>query len=380
MKIDSHYYALLAFARACGFKQESAYKLAYASQFVDDAKINYITVRDENTLESIGVNVKYFEKSNSGKRVFHDMATCHSYEKIKTFTYESMTRNTCAFHFVPGGEGESFVHKMRCVEDSKIIQGILKEALEYNDVIRLGIVMHAYADTFSHQGFSGLLSRINDIDDLKPKFKGASLTESMILRVKHYSNRAKYKLMKYADRFVPAYGHAQAVDFPDLPYLTWRYTYDASDYSLEDWSEKEVDNTFRFRFAFEKISAHLRGYLEKNPEHKDESFIYPVTEELYKKLLSNEREGVRIKNWRSFMTANGMFPENHPALTYDKYQWLKNAFSDFSKRKFDQRKVENVELAPDFENKEWYSFYNSVHWYKERFFDYCEQYGVKISM
>ena len=39
MKIDAHYYALLAFARAIGFKKECAHRIAYASQFVDDAKI-----------------------------------------------------------------------------------------------------------------------------------------------------------------------------------------------------------------------------------------------------------------------------------------------------------------------------------------------------
>ena len=39
MKIDAHYYALLAFCRACGFDKESACTIAHASQFVDDAKI-----------------------------------------------------------------------------------------------------------------------------------------------------------------------------------------------------------------------------------------------------------------------------------------------------------------------------------------------------
>jgi hypothetical protein len=37
MKIDAHYYAVLGFCRACGFGKASAYDIAYASQFVDDA-------------------------------------------------------------------------------------------------------------------------------------------------------------------------------------------------------------------------------------------------------------------------------------------------------------------------------------------------------
>ncbi len=44
MKIDAHYYAVLAFARARGFDKQSACAIAYASQFVDDAKINHVVI------------------------------------------------------------------------------------------------------------------------------------------------------------------------------------------------------------------------------------------------------------------------------------------------------------------------------------------------
>jgi len=42
LKKDAHFYAVLALSRACGFKKKSANDIAYASQFVDDAKINLI--------------------------------------------------------------------------------------------------------------------------------------------------------------------------------------------------------------------------------------------------------------------------------------------------------------------------------------------------
>ena len=47
MKIDAHYYAVLAFARAIGFNKDSAYQVAYASQFVDDAKINLMYLKED---------------------------------------------------------------------------------------------------------------------------------------------------------------------------------------------------------------------------------------------------------------------------------------------------------------------------------------------
>ncbi len=44
MKIDAHYYTVLAFARMVGYKKEIAHQIAYASQFVDDAKINKMSL------------------------------------------------------------------------------------------------------------------------------------------------------------------------------------------------------------------------------------------------------------------------------------------------------------------------------------------------
>ena len=48
MKKDAHFYALLAMAHSVGIEKETAHKIAYASQFVDDAKINKITLADDN--------------------------------------------------------------------------------------------------------------------------------------------------------------------------------------------------------------------------------------------------------------------------------------------------------------------------------------------
>jgi len=122
MQIDAHYYGVLAFARAVGFKKEYAHIVAYASQFVDDAKINHIILNkqpDSVSYEMISDEPSYF-----------NMATCHSYFKLNTFNYEAMTNNTTAFHFVPGCKGENFAKKLRCSEESPIILDILGEVEE----------------------------------------------------------------------------------------------------------------------------------------------------------------------------------------------------------------------------------------------------------
>ena len=60
MEISSHYYALLALCRTCGINKEIAHKIAYASQFVDDAKINCLTGIDGTS--------KKFDINSSQKR------------------------------------------------------------------------------------------------------------------------------------------------------------------------------------------------------------------------------------------------------------------------------------------------------------------------
>ena len=127
-----------------------------------------------------------------------------------------MINNTCAFHFVPGCEGKKFSEKLRCKENSEVIKNIINKALEQPDPITLGIVLHAYADSFSHQDFSGLLSKTNDIQDCKP-ISGLPL-DWLEIASKIGKFFEKTDMMdKFLDKGLPAYGHAKAAWFPALP-------------------------------------------------------------------------------------------------------------------------------------------------------------------
>jgi len=75
----------------CGTKREKpsvlqesifltmAILLAYASQFVDDARINHIVIDGDPT----GIHHDIIDKEPS----FFNMATCHSYSRVKTSNY-----------------------------------------------------------------------------------------------------------------------------------------------------------------------------------------------------------------------------------------------------------------------------------------------------
>lgn len=369
MKLDAHYYAVLAFCRACGFKKKSAHQIAYTSQFVDDAKINHIVIQGNPG------NIQYDVIDN--QPLFFNMATCHSYTRIKTFNYSAMINNTCAFHFALGCKGKNFAKKLRCTEESPVIVNILNESLEQDDLVKLGMALHVYADTFSHQGFSGLLSKVNDIKECKTLSKIPwSKVHKIVSFFKWFT---KDKFDKLFDKAMPAYGHGQAMEYPDLPNLTWSYKYDYSDqFSTSYKSSGVIDNKERFKRAFQKIREHLEDYLKRHPQYQDENVSFQDFDILFDTLVANKTNKEREKNWQKTLVSQGLFKKTDSELTYDEDRWLKDAFENFEKKKFHQRKVEGVELTPTFSDSNWYKYYLAVKWYKERFFYYCSQSNLDI--
>ena len=376
MRIDAHYYAVLAFARAIGFNKDSAYQIAYASQFVDDAKINLMYLKEDP-----GADVKH--EVFDGQHLFLNMATCHSYTRVKTFNYDAMINNTCAFHFVPGCEGSKFPEKLRCKEDSEITRNIINKALEQPDPIKMGIVLHAYADTFSHQDFSGLLSKINDIQDCKPISDLPLDWRDIAYKIGKFLVRSG--MDKILDKGLPAYGHGQAAWFPDLPYLTWAYTYDPSTkFSVIHEGKTKIENPLRFERAFKKIEIHLETFLEKHPQFRDSGIDFQEFDVLFDTLTEKKHTRNRIKSWKNLMVKYRLFEETElsekagAAYDYDENRWLEEAFANFDDEKFHQRTVKDVELAPDFPNSNWYKYYLAVEWYKDEFFDNCSKLGLDI--
>ncbi|AHF07104.1 DUF6765 family protein [Desulfitobacterium metallireducens] len=362
MKRDAHYYALLAFCRACGFSKESAQVIAYASQFVDDAKINLIYLDPEN------LNVQHDLVDH--QPAFFNMATCHSYFRIETFNYEAMVNNTVAFHFVPGLKGENFTKRLRCTEESPIIMDIIKEVLLEDDLIKLGMVLHIYVDTFSHQGFSGIASKVNAIKNCEAhNIKSLGLFDRTLKILKQLT-QDRYEI--YFDKITPAYGHAQALDYPDLPYLKWTYEYDYSDEFNGSYKKVVIDNKDRYQRAFKGIQNLLETYLEQHQHYRDETFTFKNRELLMDALVNKAHDKDRIKNWQNVLVEQGLLnEEDHDLLSYEDDRWLKEAFDNYDRKVFDNRVVQEGRLADDFENSNWYGFLTAVKWYKEKFFDTC---------
>lgn len=375
MKKDAHYYALLALARSVGIEKGTAHKIAYASQFVDDAKVNKFTLAEDNPPQILS-------QLDNPKKIIN-AATCHSYSDLSTYNYSSMTSNTAAFHFVPGCEGENFPKKMRCKKESKIIKNIIDKALNSDDPIKLGITLHAYADTFSHQGFSGIASKVNDVQKVREN------NQIPIKKIKLIKKRWKELLIKIIsffsedkiDRIVPAYGHGhgQVYTYPDVPYLEWRYEYDATDDFSSQYRVSRVKNTERFIEAFKKIKEILHRFLENNNQYRDDSQPVMDYEEFYSILTARKEEKDRIADWKKFMLAHELLsPADKELINYKEDLWLKEAFKDFINCDFDRRIINDVYLVDDFLESSWYKYYHGIQWYKELFFRAAEENDLSI--
>lgn len=382
MTRDFHFYVILALCRAAGFKIEDAHTIAFASQFVDDAKINLI----------------YFEKPNfnfrhdtvDNKPAFFNVATCHNYFKVKTFNYEAMVNNTIAFHFVPGTIGENFTKKLRCKQESPVILQILRnlidekmnednlnEGIYKENLIKLGIVLHAYADTFAHQEFSGMISKVNDIKNLNASLKYLSFGNKIIAFIKSF-NFENEKIVRLFDRFIPVYGHGQASTYPDFPCKNWSYE---SDYEFSGGSSKHIPiiNEDRYRTAFNRIKEHLEEYISKKKIYLKNHRKFENYQVLINTLLSEGTNKQREKKWKAVLVKENLLSsEELKRYTYRYDEWLSAAFENYNSRVFNARKVEKVRLAEDFLNSNWYHFYLSVIWYKKKFFKVCAEHNLII--
>jgi len=262
-----------------------------------------------------------------------------------------------------------------------VIESIVDEALDDGDIVKFGLVLHPYADIFSHQYFSGVLSKVNDVKEVKVVTSSLSHTFSKHGIVNLFKNRNISIFDRGVNKILPTYGHAQSWDYPDMPFIVWKYTYDYSDEYDKHQGEETANNPERFRRAFTKIQEKLENFLNKHPEYRDENVKQINFEILFEALLKSGYLWWRIRNWKKVMTGNGLFGEDDDdILKYDVELWSRQAFKNYKKKAFDQRKVESAQIDANFGNTDIYQYYRGVKWYKQRFHYYCKQNGLDIPM
>jgi hypothetical protein len=228
MNKSFHYHCIRVLAEKAGFSEEHAQTIAYASQYTDDA-----TEHGKMTIRNIPSSYDY-PRWDESKNTFDPICTAHSakswlkrlWKWAKFYLKPDVQRKILMpFHFLPPEELSTdnkdrfiFVTQKDSVLANTVVDNALKSISESTDetfthsLIKLGIALHTYADTWSHDGFSGRhSSEENDIKRIKikegAKFKAVNPLE---------------QLVSYA---APDVGHAEAGTLPDESDNHWKAKY-----------------------------------------------------------------------------------------------------------------------------------------------------------
>ncbi len=224
MQKDFHYCAIKTLAIMAGFKKDDAQTIAYASQYVDDAT-EWCKMSIENPPDF--VKNKYSRYKDASKS-FDPICTAHKgLQFVVSMKKDSQLKVYIPFHFLPAYEKTNNSFDYRVYPNGQLAQTLVDDALnayklseddakKEQALVKLGIALHSYADTFSHQRFSGRKSKFdNDIE-----------------RIKHLDNNNWQALPWYQnlqEALTPYIGHAEAFNMPDRSDLTWQYEHDATD-------------------------------------------------------------------------------------------------------------------------------------------------------
>lgn len=230
MQKDFHYCTIKTLACKAGLSESEAQIMAYASQYVDDA-VEFLKF----TISGLPSDLVDQWRQEGYDRIDADGLdpTCTAHKGIQFLNgvkKDAQLKVYIPFHFVPHETYKpNGAYTYTVVPDSNILRELLAEIVpevqtdagnddmkkKCRSLIRLGIVLHSFADTWSHQKFSGRHSaRDNDIERIRiledNAWNSIPLATEMIWNL------------------LPDIGHAEAGDFPDRTNLIWKYEHDYS--------------------------------------------------------------------------------------------------------------------------------------------------------
>ncbi len=273
MKIDFHFYLIYALAEKCGFNRDKgngeteAQVIAYASQYVDDNNERQVigSTEEDQPAKSGGEDegdtdlfgeVRQYQRFPWAVRIretrnfFRPVMT--QTESLKSFLPMFQRYLFVPFHFLPGDPEKVPAINGRknpwsTTPNSRNAIRVLTNALDSNDPYHIGVALHTFADTWSHQNFSGFKDDWNSVGSI----------------------------------FLPDIGHAEVLEKPDT--------------ISEKWEDKrlnlEINNVERALGAVEEIFRWLSKY--RNPGLKWEDVKGEFEELLQAKDMDERIEMVK---------------------------------------------------------------------------------------
>ncbi len=206
MQLDFHYYAIGILARGAGFNPSDALVIATASQYVDDA-----TESERIPIQLNGVTLHFDPVLTSYKKL----------ELLKSTEWSAQKRVWIPFHFLPphpfdpdNNLAYSFITQPGSEFARFLIEQAAAEPIQRykRRLCRLGIALHTFADTWSHQDFSGRRS------------PGENNVEGIHIYDRSDRSWRRLPIENIVFDILPKIGHAQAGYFPDLVYQRWKFS------------------------------------------------------------------------------------------------------------------------------------------------------------
>lgn len=309
MQYDMHYYGTFAMAYAAGLEVDHAAVVATAAQFVDDNNLTQLrTLPSQEGALGVATAHHPLEAGERAKRLF---------EK------EDDSRLIWVpFHFLPGNEGQTFEERLVCVKNSALAQALVayyssEETVNLHREHALhliGIAAHVYADTFSHYGFCGIPSALNDID-----------VDTIEVDAGHSSGIRAYlakRLGDFKEGFIAKVaaqahlGHGAVATYPDRPYLRWSYVDSRG-------NEVQRDNPVTFMEACENLHSLFSSFRESfYSGSRGQAVTFEQIREPVAQVLATEADAAgRVAAWISALAAGKLGPKCAVPV-YSSTQWL----------------------------------------------------------
>ncbi len=255
MNLEFHYWIVLFLARKAGLDAGEAWTIAYSSQLTDD-RTYPIPLEGPVGRDEVIATQSFGTSDDAPTRAIR-----------------------LACHFIPGVRAEASrlrvdgeAGALVVTPGSPTAKGLLIAALRSRDPYRIGIALHAYADTWAHANFSGTLDPKNAFADVDP---------------------------------VPPLGHAPALRRPDLLVEIWEDPRLLSPY-------RRAVNRDRFMAAARMIYKYLATYARRPFADVDR-----VEAELHA-LWGRAGEKGRAERFADYAIATGEKP-------YERDAWLREA-------------------------------------------------------
>ncbi len=269
MDISFHYFAVKTVARAAGYDERRAQRIAVFSQMIDDFNLyRYCFAKNiPDYLKAANLDIVLRENFNlinpvtTGFIDWVDMATL-VLDRSQKYTVSP-------FHFIPQNINCIGDKKKRTVpatlNDNSYISDMLQELkadIKFGNIgdedalMRMGMLFHTFADTYAHQLFSGYNSKVNSVKLIRVEDNETS--EDVTGQYRFWVDEWISKIKSITGAELPTIGHMAIAHVPDLSHLTFTINYTGDDGRTLTYNRS---NTSVFVVACKYLYDYMRDIL-----------------------------------------------------------------------------------------------------------------------